>query len=69
MKRDRQWTGQNGWWRRDRLGLIPGVHIVLTERAPLNATVTIRVGNQDKIHTISSQVARKGLVSPVAEKP
>ncbi len=46
------------------LGLIPGAHIVLTERAPLNDTVTIRVGNQDKIHTISTQVARKVLVSP-----
>jgi DtxR family transcriptional regulator, Mn-dependent transcriptional regulator len=45
------------------LGLVPGAQILLTERAPLNDTVTIRIGSQEKTNTISTQVARKVLVS------
>jgi DtxR family Mn-dependent transcriptional regulator len=45
------------------LGLVPGAQIMLTERAPLNDTITIRLGSQDKLHTISTQVARKVLAS------
>ncbi len=44
------------------LGLVPGVELSLVERAPLNDTVSLRIGEDDTIRTISTQVARKVLV-------
>ncbi len=46
------------------LGLTPGATIQLAQRAPLNDTVTLRINNGDP-HTISTQVARQILVTPV----
>ena len=43
------------------LGLVPGAKMTLTQRSPLNDTITISVG--DSSHTISTQVARKVLVT------
>lgn len=45
--------------------LTPGATVYLTERAPLNDTLSLRVGEAS--HTISTQVARKVLVT-VKEK-
>src|SRR5579871_6455628 len=39
------------------LGLVPGAETRVTQRSPLNDTVSIAVG--DSTHTISTQVARK----------
>lgn len=39
------------------LGLVPGAETKVTQRSPLNDTVSIAVG--DSTHTISTQVARK----------
>jgi DtxR family transcriptional regulator, Mn-dependent transcriptional regulator len=44
------------------LGLTPGAEIVLTVRSPLNDTVSVLVDGST--HTISTQMARKVLVSP-----
>ncbi len=46
------------------LGLTPGTRVILTARAPLNDTVTLRIGDADTIQTISTQVGRKVLVTP-----
>jgi DtxR family Mn-dependent transcriptional regulator len=43
------------------IDLTPGATVRLTERAPLNDTVSLRVGKAT--HTISTQVARKVLVN------
>jgi DtxR family Mn-dependent transcriptional regulator len=46
------------------LGLTPGAKVKLTARAPLNDTVSVRVDDDEGTpHTISTQVARKVLVS------
>src|SRR5258707_14220576 len=39
------------------LGLVPGVEARVTQRSPLNDTVSVAIG--DSTHTISTQVARK----------
>jgi Fe2+ transport system protein FeoA len=44
------------------LGLTPGALVALTERAPLNDTVTVHIGEMDRPTTISTHVARKVLV-------
>ena len=46
------------------LGLTPGTPVLLTSRAPLNDTVSLRIGDADTLQTISTQVARKVLVTP-----
>jgi DtxR family Mn-dependent transcriptional regulator len=46
------------------LGLTPGAKVRLTARAPLNDTVSVRVDDEEGTpHTISTQVARKVLVT------
>jgi DtxR family Mn-dependent transcriptional regulator len=45
------------------LGLTPGVGVVLTARAPLNDTVSLRIAGEKTSRTISTQVARKVLVT------
>jgi DtxR family Mn-dependent transcriptional regulator len=46
------------------LGLTPGARVKLTARAPLNDTVSVRVDDEEGTpHTISTQVARKVLVT------
>lgn len=45
------------------LGLTPGAKVKLTARAPLNDTVSVCVGDETTAHTISTQVARKVLVT------
>ncbi len=48
------------------LGLTPGAKVRLTARAPLNDTVSVRVDDEEGTpHTISTQVARKVLVTTV----
>lgn len=48
------------------LGLTPGMIITLTERAPLEDTVSLTIGSDDAKHkTISSQIARKVLVTAI----
>jgi len=47
------------------LGLTPGATIQLAQRAPLNDTVTLRITNGEP-HTISTQLARQILVTPLA---
>ncbi|MBO9310151.1 MAG: metal-dependent transcriptional regulator [Chloroflexi bacterium] len=45
------------------LGLVPGVLVVLADRAPLNDTLQVRIGSRAaEPRTISVQVARKALV-------
>lgn len=44
------------------LGMMPGAHVTLTARAPLNDTVTVRIGDTGRLTTISTHVARKILV-------
>ncbi|PJF34900.1 MAG: DtxR family transcriptional regulator [Candidatus Thermofonsia Clade 1 bacterium] len=47
------------------LGLVPGVLVVLADRAPLNDTLQVRIGSRAaEPRTISMQVARKALVVP-----
>jgi len=43
------------------LGLVPGAEARVTQRSPLNDTVSVAIG--DSTHTISTQVARKVLVT------
>lgn len=45
------------------IGLTPGVPISLTQRAPLNDTLTITIDNKPTVYTIGTQVARKVLVT------
>lgn len=45
------------------LGLTPGAALMLLQRAPLNDTITIRIGEDPTPRTISIQVARKVLVT------
>jgi DtxR family transcriptional regulator, Mn-dependent transcriptional regulator len=44
------------------LGLVPGAELALVARAPLNDTVSLRIGTDKTVRTISTQVARKVLV-------
>lgn len=44
------------------LGLTPGAHVTPTAHAPLNDTVTVRIGDSSRPTTISTHVARKILV-------
>lgn len=44
------------------LGMTPGAHVTLTAHAPLNDTVTVRLGDTGSVITISTHVARKILV-------
>jgi DtxR family Mn-dependent transcriptional regulator len=47
------------------LGLTPGTGVVLTAHSPLNDTVSLRIGGEAASRTISTQVARKVLVTAV----
>lgn len=47
------------------LGLTPGARLKITERSPLNDTISLRIGDDPTIRTISIQVARQVLVTPV----
>jgi len=45
------------------VGLLIGVKVTLESRSPLNDTISVRIGEQTQIVTLSTQVARKVLIT------
>jgi DtxR family Mn-dependent transcriptional regulator len=49
-----------------QLGLVPGTEIEVTDRAPFNGPLTVRVG--DRSHVIGRELCRSIQVEPLAQE-